>query len=95
MVNDTFGPIIDHDQRRGTDFMRTVRTYLANDRHLGDTASELHLHYNTVRNRIARIEELLDLKFDQADGRYRAETAIRMVAVLRTLTEQKLLSVRR
>lgn len=94
MVNDTFGPIIDHDQRRGTDFMRTVRAYLSNDRHLGDTASELHLHYNTVRNRIARIEELLDLKFDQADGRYRAETAIRMVAVLRTLTEQKLLSVR-
>ncbi|SMY04341.1 GAF domain-containing protein [Brevibacterium aurantiacum] len=94
MVNDTFGPIIDHDQRRGTDFMRTVRTYLANDRHLGDTASELHLHYNTVRNRIARIEELLDLKFDQAEGRYRAETAIRMVAVLTTLTEQKLLTVR-
>lgn len=94
MVDDTFGPITDHDERRGTEYMRTVRAYLSNDRHLGDTANELHLHYNTVRNRIARIEELLDLKFDQADDRYRAETAIRMVAVPTTLTEQKRLSVR-
>lgn len=84
-VQDTFGPILDHDERRGTHYMATVRSYLSNDRHLGKTASELFVHYNTVRNRITRIEELLDLKFDHTDDRYRAETAVRMSSVLAAL----------
>lgn len=85
-VQDTFGQILDHDERRGTHYMATVRSYLSNDRHLGNTAAELLVHYNTVRNRITRIEELLDLRFDHADDRYRAETAIRMASVLAALT---------
>ncbi|GAA1369685.1 MULTISPECIES: helix-turn-helix domain-containing protein [Brevibacterium] len=86
MVTDTFGPIIAHDERHGTHYMTTISSYLANDRHLGDTAAELHVHYNTVRNRIARIEELLDLSFARTDDRYRAETAVRMAAVLAART---------
>lgn len=86
-VQDTFGPILDHDERRGTRYMATIRSYLSNDRHLGNTASELLLHYNTVRNRITRIEKLLDIRFDHADDRYRAETAVRMASVLAALTE--------
>lgn len=93
-VHDTFGPVLDHDERRGTEYMRTVRSYLFHDRHLGKTASELHLHYNTVRNRISRIEDLLNLRFDHADDRYRAETAIRMVSVLTALTDPPSLTVR-
>ena len=84
-VRDTLGPVLDHDAARGTDYLETVRTYLRHDRHLGGTAAELHLHYNTVRNRIARIEELLRLSFDRPDDRFRTETAVRMLAVLDTV----------
>lgn len=86
-VQDTLGPILDHDERRGTHYMATVRSYLSNDRHLGNTAAELLVHYNTVRNRITRIEEMLNLRFGQADDRYRAETAVRMTSVLATLID--------
>ncbi|WP_423059369.1 PucR family transcriptional regulator [Brevibacterium linens] len=81
-VRDTLGPVLSHDATRGTDYLDTVRTYLRHDKHLGGTASELHLHYNTVRNRVARIEGLLELSFDRPDDRFRAETAVRMLAVL-------------
>jgi DNA-binding PucR family transcriptional regulator len=36
----------------------TVRRYLANDRRLNETAAELHTHVNTIRNRLARFEQL-------------------------------------
>ncbi|AMT94547.1 hypothetical protein A2T55_12875 [Brevibacterium linens] len=81
-VRDTLGPVLSHDATQGTDYLDTVRTYLRHDKHLGGTASELHLHYNTVRNRVARIEGLLELSFDRPDDRFRAETAVRMLAVL-------------
>lgn len=48
-------------QARGTAgevILDTARRYLANDRRLNDTAAELHTHVNTIRNRLARFEEL-------------------------------------
>jgi hypothetical protein len=42
----------------GEVILETVRRYLANDRRLNDTASELHTHVNTIRNRLARFEQL-------------------------------------
>jgi hypothetical protein len=42
----------------GGAILDTVRRYLANDRRLGETAVELHTHVNTIRNRLARFEQL-------------------------------------
>ncbi|URM96836.1 helix-turn-helix domain-containing protein [Actinomadura madurae] len=87
MVRDTLGPLLDADDQRGTDLVETLHAYLSNDRHLPATASALHVHYNTVRNRIARIEELLDVDVRDVEHRYRLETALRMHALTRAFSE--------
>lgn len=87
MVRDTLGPLLDADDQRGTDLVETLRVYLSHDRHLPATASALHVHYNTVRNRIARIEELLDVDVRDVEHRYRLETALRMHALTHALSE--------
>lgn len=88
-VTDTFGPLLESDRLRGTHHLATVRAYLANDRHLAGTAADLRVHYNTVRNRIARIEELLEVDLRTVDDRFRVETALRMEAVLRALSRRR------
>ncbi|SPT51739.1 helix-turn-helix domain-containing protein [Actinomadura madurae] len=87
MVRDTLGPLLDADDQRGTDLVETLHAYLSNDRHLPATASALHVHYNTVRNRIARVEELLDVDVRDVEHRYRLETALRMHALTRAFSE--------
>jgi GAF domain-containing protein len=87
MVRDTLGPLLDADDQRGTDLVETLRVYLSNDRHLPATASALHVHYNTVRNRIARIEELLDVDVRDVEHRYRLETALRMHALTHAFSQ--------
>ena len=72
------GPKRELDAGRGTDFVATLHVYLAHDRHLPDTAAALHVHYNTVRNRIARIESVLGVDMRDVDDRFRLETALRM-----------------
>ena len=81
MVRDTLGPLLDADETRGTDLVETLRVYLSNDRHLPATAADLHVHYNTVRNRIARIEQLLGVDVRDVEDRFRLETALRMHAL--------------
>ncbi|MEU6244018.1 helix-turn-helix domain-containing protein [Streptomyces sp. NPDC047024] len=84
-VRDVLGPLLDLDSRRGTDFLPTLRSYLSHDRHLSGTAADLHVHYNTVRNRIARIESILAVDMRDVDDRFRIETALRMHALSEAL----------
>src|SRR5699024_12322120 len=87
-VTDTFGPLLESDHHRGTQHLATVRTYLANDRHIPGTAADLRVHYNTVRNRIARIEHLLGVDLGDVNDRFRVETALRMESVVRALARR-------
>lgn len=84
-VRDVLGPLLDLDAARGTDFVPTLRAYLSHDRHLPDTSAALHVHYNTVRNRIARIEATLGVDMRDVDDRFRLETALRMHALSEAL----------
>ncbi|MHB8691259.1 MAG: PucR family transcriptional regulator [Solirubrobacteraceae bacterium] len=51
----------------GEVILETVRRYLANDRRLNDTASQLHTHVNTIRNRLARFEQLTGRDLHRTD----------------------------
>lgn len=53
--------VTDHDQNHATAFAHTLLAYL---RHFGDiaaTSTELHIHQNTVRQRLRRAQELFAL----------------------------------
>ena len=57
-ADDILGPLRSHDEQNGTELERTLRMFLGNDGHWSTTASELYIHVNTLRNRIARITDL-------------------------------------
>jgi hypothetical protein len=52
-------PLAEMDRVRGTQHVRTLRTFLTANGSLSETARELYLHTNTVRHRLARINELI------------------------------------
>lgn len=52
------GPVRDYDERHQSELLATLEVFLACSGSWSRTAAALHLHVNTVRYRIARIEEL-------------------------------------
>ncbi|WP_371601443.1 PucR family transcriptional regulator [Pseudonocardia sp. Ae263_Ps1] len=50
--------MLDHDVRSGTGLAETLATFLDESGSWSRTAARLHLHVNTVRYRIGRVEEL-------------------------------------
>lgn len=63
------GGVVDHDQRAGTDLLETLRTFLACSGSWTRTADALHLHVNTVRYRIERVQELTGRDLASFDDR--------------------------
>lgn len=52
------GPLRDHDSRHRTDLLPTLETFLDCDGSWTKCAAQLHLHVNSLRQRIARVEHL-------------------------------------
>lgn len=57
-ANEVLRPLIDYDGKHGADLVRTLRVFLANSGAWQESARQLQLHTNTMRYRIARVEEL-------------------------------------
>lgn len=57
------------DAERGTDYYRTLRAYLENERNMTETAQSLHVHRSTLQYRIDRLQEMTQLSFDDPELR--------------------------
>ncbi|WP_020125993.1 helix-turn-helix domain-containing protein [Streptomyces sp. 303MFCol5.2] len=58
-VERTIGRVVAYDQRRGTDLLRTLDAYFASGMSPARTKDELHVHVNTVAQRLERVGRLL------------------------------------
>ena len=60
-------PLQEHDRARGSDLVRTLKTYFAAGTNASEAADRLFLHRNSMLYRLERIQTLtgLDLKDDR------------------------------
>jgi hypothetical protein len=70
-------PLADYDARRGAALLHTLTRFLESNCHWQATADELHIHVNTLRHRIVRIEQLTRRSLDTIDGRVDLFLALR------------------
>jgi hypothetical protein len=76
-VAGTIGPALEYDARRGTALVPTLEAYFATGASPARTAERLHVHVNTVAQRLDRVGQLL------GDGWQRPERALEIQLALR------------
>jgi purine catabolism regulator len=76
-VTATIGPLLEHDARHRTDLAGTLEAYLGL-RNAALAARRLFVHYNTLKNRLALIEELLGYSLDDPDRSLALALALRI-----------------
>lgn len=60
-------PLIEYDRENNTELQRTLEVYLKNNKKLSETAKELYIHRNTVRYRIDKIIDILNVDMEDGD----------------------------
>jgi GAF domain-containing protein len=58
-VTSTIGPLVEHDREKGRDLCLTVGTFLEQAQHHAGTCALLHIHPNTLYQRLDRVTQLL------------------------------------
>jgi purine catabolism regulator len=74
---DVLGPLEAYDAAHGTTLVATLETFLAT-RNAALAARRLYLHYNTLKNRLAKIEEIIGPYLDDPDRCLSLALALRM-----------------
>ncbi|NJQ03458.1 helix-turn-helix domain-containing protein [Streptomyces zingiberis] len=77
-VRRTIGPVTDYDARRGTELVRTLEAYFACGMSPARTKDELHVHVNTVAQRLERIARLLGEDWQSPARALEVQLALRL-----------------
>ncbi|MFJ7087415.1 helix-turn-helix domain-containing protein [Streptomyces griseus] len=77
-VRRTLGPVLDYDSRRGTDLVATLDAYFAEGASLTRTRALLHVHVNTVVQRLERIGRLLGQDWNTPARTLEIQLALRL-----------------
>ncbi|MFF4929059.1 helix-turn-helix domain-containing protein [Streptomyces griseofuscus] len=74
----TLGPLLDYDAQRGTQLVRTLRAYFGCGGSLTRAKEELHVHVNTVVQRLDRIHALLGPGWNTPEQTLELQLALRL-----------------
>lgn len=77
-VDRTLGPVVAYDERRGTELLRTLDTYFACGMSPARTKDDLHVHVNTVAQRLERVGHLLGDDWQSPDRALEIQLALRL-----------------
>ncbi|MFF3290473.1 helix-turn-helix domain-containing protein [Streptomyces sp. NPDC003023] len=80
-VHRTIGEIVDYDLRRGTDLVGTLAAYFASGMSPARTKDDLHVHVNTVAQRLERIGRLLGPDWQSPARSLEIQLALRLHAM--------------
>ncbi|MFE2939954.1 helix-turn-helix domain-containing protein [Streptomyces sp. NPDC059255] len=80
-VHRTIGEVIAYDLRRSTDLVRTMRAYFASGMSPARTKDALHVHVNTVAQRLERVARLLGADWQSPARALEIQLALRLHAM--------------
>lgn len=77
------------DQAHHSSYLKTLYTYLDNERHIKRTASELQIHRNTLLQRISRLTEDFKINFDDSNECFYLLLSLRILQQSSNNTKQR------
>lgn len=75
---DTVGPVVDYDARRGTALVKSLEAYFGVGGSLARAAEQLHVHVNTVTQRLERVGQLLGPDWQKPERALEVQLALRL-----------------
>jgi DNA-binding PucR family transcriptional regulator len=77
-LDSALGPVLSYDTRRGTALVKTLAAYFGNGGSLSRTAEALHIHVNTVTQRLDRVGQLLGADWQEPERALEIQLALRL-----------------
>lgn len=74
-ISDFLGPLIEYDHKKNGELIQTLISYITFDKDLRKITDQLNIHANTLYYRIKRIQDILELDFDDSGDWFNVQLA--------------------
>ena len=81
-IQATVGPLLSYDAEHQRDLAATLEAYLQEARHHARTCAALHIHANTLYQRLDRVTEVLGPRWKEPDRALELQVALRLHRLL-------------
>lgn len=78
----TLKPLVDYDEKKSTEFVKTLEAYFTYNGNLTRMSEHLFTHYNTILYRINRINEITNMDLNDPNDRLNLEIALKIRELL-------------
>jgi DNA-binding PucR family transcriptional regulator len=82
LVRDLLGPLAEHDARRNSELLLTLRVYLETGGHHPTTSDGCHIHVSTLKYRLSRIAAILERSLTDPATRFELSLAFEVLDIL-------------
>ena len=69
------------EDEKNRELLKTLKIYLENNMNFSITAERMCVHINTIRKRIAKIKELLDVELEDRISRLKIEMLLQFLSL--------------
>ncbi|GGD62590.1 helix-turn-helix domain-containing protein [Microbacterium murale] len=88
-VGDLLGAVLSWDERRGTALFETLACFFDSGESRQAVAEKMHIHKNTVQQRLQRVHALLQGEWDDSEFRFRVQAAVRLESLRRVIRDAR------
>lgn len=81
MCLESIQDIKDYDILKGTQYLKTLTALIDNDWELKKTSGVLYIHYNTMKHRFSKLEEIMGLDLKSRNTKFNIEFSIRFLEI--------------
>lgn len=78
VYNSYINPIISHDKKFNGQLLITLQQYIKNNCNKNDTANSFYIHKNTLRQRLASINKLLNIDIDSPEDLFNIQLGLKV-----------------
>jgi purine catabolism regulator len=82
---DTIAKLEEYDREHKAELVKTLTAYFNNDFSLQKAADELYVHYNTMRYRLERINEITGLDVLNSHDRLNLQVGLKIAQLLKSV----------
>ncbi len=79
------GPLLSYDEQNQARLVPTLEAYLANNGNLQRTASDCHVHINSLKYRLQRIQDIAGFDLHHGETRFNLQLALSIYSALKIL----------
>lgn len=84
------GALLAYDRENDTDLFQTLTCMKNNDWNMKRSSQQLYIHYNTMKYRYKKIEEILDVNLEDSEERFAISLSIKLLRMKEGIEEDNI-----